>query len=212
MAYLDDGCLIKHPLFAEAFLTARRDFLAAASERRKGYVETSPQVTFLGPVIRKAIEGVKFIHLIRDPKRVVRSAMRRNWYHGHFMDNVRIRPLLDSAADQKWPSWSPFEKNLWLWAETNRWIKAFLADLPAGSYLTLTSEDLFGAQAETTEAFYQFLGVARPPEALIRRVLHHKLNAQSSGTFPRACNWSPHILETTRCIAGPMMREFGYSV
>jgi hypothetical protein len=212
LAYTDYDPHANHRLFKEAFLTSRRELLSASASRRKTYMETSPQVTFLAAIIQDAVAGAKFIHLIRDPKAFVRSGMRRRWYSGHAMDDLRIRPLAGAYGHRRWSTWSAFEKNAWVWAETNRWIGAFMANLPLENRLLLKSEDLFGANVGALDDFYRFIGVKTPPDGLINTILKQKLNAQRSGQFPDPAGWTDQMLAELQSIAGPIMAEFDYEL
>jgi len=103
-------------VFQEAIRTTRVDQYT----KNGVYLETSPQVTFLIEHISSLLPESRFIHIVRSPSSVIRSGMRRDWYSGNTNDLWRIRPK--SAEEQKdWESYSVFQKNVWLWAETNRW-------------------------------------------------------------------------------------------
>ena len=54
-------------LINEAFLIARKNIINLALIKKKGYIETSPQVTFLAPFLAESFPNSKFIHLIRNP-------------------------------------------------------------------------------------------------------------------------------------------------
>ncbi len=56
-------------ILSAAFKSIRNDTLDLALKLRRGYVETSPQVTFLAPYILDAVPEAKFIHLARPPWR-----------------------------------------------------------------------------------------------------------------------------------------------
>ena len=130
-------------LLKETFLTCRSDLFRYAFSINKTYLETSPQTTFLAPILIDALNNVKFIHVTRDPKSFVRSGMRRGWYQNHAMDNTRIVPHPDSAACISWPEFSHFDKILWLWRETNTWIHDFLKRIDPQRYFFCRAEDLF---------------------------------------------------------------------
>ncbi len=103
-----------------AFLSLRSDLFQYALKQSKGYIETSPQVTFLAPAIYRVMPNAKFIHLVRHPADVVRSGMRRKWYAGNSADTTRIVPGRSCAFTKNWSKLSSFTKNVWLWAETNQ--------------------------------------------------------------------------------------------
>ena len=173
----------------EGFLTARRELMDYSLYCRRGYVETGPQATFLAPKILRSVPNVKFIHLARDPKKFSRSGMRRKWYQGHQYDRWRITPDANNAFGKRWEGFSPLEKNLWLWAETNRWALDFSQNLPPGKSLLVRSEDVFAADPDTMTRLFKFIGSNPPSERKIKRILGRQLNEQTEGTFKEPENW-----------------------
>ena len=198
-------------ILKESFLIARSDILNYSLNCGRGYVETSPQVTFLAPVILELIPGVRFIHLVRDPRDVVRSGMRRHWYAGNPYDKTRIRPTEDSEADRLWNNYSPFQKNLWLWTETNRWILDFTGGL-ADRVILVHSENVFNADDSVMEQLYDFVGASLPSKRRIKRILAKRLNAQKEGTFPKYSDWPDTMHHEAFAVAGEIAARLGYNL
>lgn len=173
----------------EGFMTARRQILTDALYCDRGYVETGPQATFLAPLMLKAIPDIRFIHLIRDPRKVVISAMRRGWYGGHAYDVSRIVPRTDSPFHSAWDAMDTYQKNLWLWAETNRWILDYSKSLTAKQYLLVHAEDIFNANIGVIDNLFNFIETTAPTAYRISRVLGRKLNAQTQGVFKLPADW-----------------------
>jgi hypothetical protein len=199
-------------ILQEAFLTARTDLLQYSLDCHKGYVETSPQVTFLAPIILKLIPKVQFIHLVRDPRDVIRSGMRRKWFDGHPNDATRITPRPDSPHFANWNQYSPFQKNVWLWTETNRWILEFAAQLPSPKILTIHSEDVFSMKEETIKSLYEFVGTETPSLSKITRLLKRKLNAQKTGSFPTSASWSIEQKAILSDMSSEIAAKLGYNL
>lgn len=195
-------------ILREAFRVARIDLLQYSLSCSRGYVETSPQVTFLAPIASCVIPSARFVHLARRPADVVRSGMRRGWYAGHASDGTRITPAPEVLP---WDSWSPFRKNLWLWAKTNKWILNFTSHLPAQRRLLVRAEDLFAGQEETLERLFGFIGAPVPPRRKIDRLLGQKLNAQKTGDFPRSSDWTADMWQELSAFCGQIARQLGYS-
>jgi len=152
------------------------------------------------------------MHLVRDPRYVVRSAMRRRWYDGHSYDGLRIVPQPDSEAGRNWEMYDAFKRNLWLWAETNRWIVRFCSSVPADRVLSVHSEDIFSGEEETWRKLYFFIGAPMPSKRRIMGVLSEKLNAQETGTFPEPSRWSEVMYSEFRIIAGETAKALGYKI
>ncbi len=201
-----DGTLL------EGFRLARAALLEEARSSGRGYVETSPQVTFLARVIRELVPDARLIHVVRDPRDVVRSGMRRGWYAGARGDESRIVPGPDDPHAASWEAMSPFEKNLWLWAETNRFILELASGLPGPAPVLIHSEQLTAGEPPALERLYDTLGADVPRRAQIEAVLAQRMNAQTRGSFPPWDAWTPDQREATRRIAGPVAERLGYAL
>lgn len=200
-------------ILQEAFRSARQQLMQLSLRCGKGYVETSPQVTFLAPVIVDLFPGARFVHLHRDPRNVVRSGMRRGWFEGHSADRTRIAPLPDTAASRDWGQFTAFEKNLWLWAETNRWILDFCSRLPAEQSLRVAAEDMFAMNELTLQEVFAFTGhVPMPSVSRVRRIVGRRMNAQSSGSFPEPPSWSGEMNSKLLEVTGTVAERLGYVV
>jgi hypothetical protein len=195
----------------EGFWVGRRDLMRFVRGCDRGYVETGPDVTFLAGILAGALPYAKFIHLVRNPFDTIYSGMRRKWYAGHEYDNYRIRPLVGAKYADQWDSFSPFEKNVWLWTETNRWICALMSSLNPDRTFFIHSEDVFnGDQQKLTELFnfinYGFF----PPIDKIKRVLGMKYNAQKTGDFPEQSKWTSQQKEFLLSVASETATRIGY--
>jgi hypothetical protein len=169
--------------------------LQAALAAQKSYIETSHLNTFLAPFIREVLPNAKFIHLVRHPYSFAMSATRRNWYAGHQNDNVRVVPAPDSDAGQDWSAYNVFQKNVWLWVETNRWVMDFFATLPASQRLQIRAEDVFHGDLPTIRQLYTFAEVDMPPEHKIQRVIGHRLNVGKANGATDIDGGMPHDLD-----------------
>jgi len=196
----------------KVFMCLRKERFDNSLKLGRGYVETSPQATFLAPVIAKAISNVKFIYLVRHPAAVIRSGMRRNWYAGHQADENRITPRLDSDLYGQWQEMTQFQKNAWLWAETNRWILEFLVTIPDNRKFTLHSEDLYLGQLPALSALFEFCGSTMPCSKKIEKVLSLKMNNQKIGEYPEFEKWSPEELKQLQLIIGNLANRLGYEL
>ena len=174
---------------AEGFLTSRRDLLDYSLFCNRGYVETSPQVTFLAPIILDSIPNAKFIHLVRDPHEVVHSGMRRNWFNNNIYDKNRIIPIQGTEHAKIWDSLNPLNKNLWLWAETNRWILKFASNLNERNFLRVHSENIFNYDMRVIAQLFRFISSKLPSEKRVNNILKKKYNKQRYGDFNDPENW-----------------------
>lgn len=210
MAYDYANDLSKRKILIEAYLTARRDLFQHSLLCGKGYVETGPQSTFLFPLIFEAVSASKFIHIVRHPASVIRSGMTRNWYDGHPRDAERIKPLLGSSEFENWGKWGAFEKNIWLWSETNRWIRFYLDKLPQNRCIRIHAEDIFEAEISTIRLLFDFINSEYPSFKKIKKVLSYKWNKQQHSEHTDKIVWSDRMIEIFNEIAGNTAESFGY--
>lgn len=215
LSYLYDNKSCSQSCFdfkKEAFLLARKSRLDCALSCRKGYVETSPQVTFIAPIIHSVIPEAKFVHVIRDPRNFVRSGMRRRWYVDHPMDDTRVKPPSNSKLNDEWQNWSPYRKIIWLWQETNLWIDKFIHTLDHEKFLFLHAEEIFEPQFDSIEKLYHFLNSSMPSKKKIRAILSKKMNAQTSGDFLKFGDWTHDMYTELIENAGKTAEYFGYRI
>ncbi len=211
LAYLYDRQSPADEILTAAFVTVRQDLLSYALSCGRGYAETSPQVTFLAPAILRALPTVRFIHLTRHPADVVRSGLQRGWYTGHHRDESRITPRPGTLHADRWHAYTPVQKNLWLWDETNRWILTFAASLPPSQILRLRAEDLFAAQPETLRRLFAFVGAPVPPSRRIKAILSKKLNAQKKGLPPLSAADQAAVEQDLPAFAAETAAALGYT-
>jgi hypothetical protein len=208
MQSIDPGSILD--VLGQAFSTTREELLNYSLICNRGYVETSPQVTFLAPAIFKSIPNVRFIHLVRDPRAVVRSGMRRRWYDGHPADKTRIVPNTNTEIGKLWKNYSSFQKNLWLWNETNHWIMDFLSKLPDNRILQVRAEDVFSGRIDILNEIFSFISAPVPNKNKIQRVLGKQLNQQKTGSFPKPSDWTSEMHSDLRALAGKTANKLGY--
>ena len=173
----------------------------------KRYLETSPQGTFVAPLLLELFPESRFIHIVRDPVEVIRSGMRRGWYDGHAYDAWRIVPRPRPTLDKAWDLMTVFEKNTWNWTATNRWILEFVETLPEDRWCRLTSDQLFADDPEAISTLFDFLEVPTPSPSARRSVLGQVLNAQRTGDFPQADDWAEGQLAAVELMAGPLWQQ-----
>lgn len=120
----------------------------------------------LVPLIHELLPRARFLHLIRDGRDFVRSAVSRGWFGPEDADRngiwgqTRLQgDRLDPAiSSESWQGMSPFARASWYWALVNDRIEGDLAGLPPEVHLTIRLEEL---PAEVSRLF-QFLGWQAP--------------------------------------------------
>lgn len=210
MAYLYGDSNSAHKILGEAFLATRERMLDISRVYNRGFIETGHHTTFLAPIILELLPHARFIHLVRHPYAVIRSAMRRGWYVNNNHDKTRIYPRPQNALFTDWEHLSPIDKNAWLWNETNQWISTFTKTLPSHQTLLIHAESLFEGEITTLEKLYQFAEAPFPPRRKVQHVLGRKLNSQKTGTFPPPDAWEEKQQEKVWHWVGKIATQLGY--
>jgi len=138
--------------------------------------------------------------------------MRRQWYGGNSYDASRITPRADSKEAKAWNTYSVFQKNLWLWNETNRRILEFTSTLPAEQTLLIHAEDIFNVRGNTINKLFSFINAPLPSQRKLTIVLNKKFNAQKTGVFPKPADWTDEMYDNLSIITGDTARILGYKL
>ncbi len=211
-AYQTGGLAGCEGIWDDVFMSLRTELIESALASGVGYVETSPQCTFLATAIYRTIPNVKFIHMVGHPATVVRSGMRRGWYAGHSADATRIVPKDDSDIAKHWLDMTQLEKNAWLWSETNKWIFEFTSTLPQEKYKFLKSEDIFSGNKDVLNEIYEFCSINYPKEQKINKILSRNYNKDVLGDFPPFSQWSSADVDQLKFHAGEMAKKMKYNL
>ena len=136
--------------------------------------------------------------------------MRRKWYAGSPFDKDRIVPRAGAPEARQWQDFDAFQKNIWLWTETNRWIMEFADTFPPERFLTIHSERLFSGDNEALREIFAFVGTTSPKKRKVDHVLKQQLNAQHGGQFLDVDFWTDDMLNQLTIISGSLAKRLGY--
>jgi hypothetical protein len=81
------------------------------------------------PFLRKYFHNAKFLHLVRDGRKVVRSLLARNTFRGNHQIFGFECPIPLKELNQKWSTLNEFEKSCWAWKEENKYLRSQISDL-----------------------------------------------------------------------------------
>jgi len=183
--------------------------------------DSSNKLSWLIPELAALLPEAKFVHLVRDGRKVAGSYFRKladECYDDRsvavlqaFLDDPTATPAPPPEKKYWWPiprdpafrNYNQFERIAWHWAEINRVILDSLERLPASRKHFVRLEDLY-ASAHEVRSLFRFLNLsyrdeigqmfARPHN--VNRPEDRLLDAAQADAFAR--------------IADPMMAELGY--
>lgn len=161
--------------------------------------EVTSDLRYHAEELRAAFPDAPIVHLVRDPRAVVRSIMDRL----HYKDDSRgPRALRPSRAPHVWDDLSRFEKVCWLWADGNRAART-------GADLTVRIEDIASSQ-KAYNRLLEALGLHPVREIKHRRSFRPRYNTTKSRRFPPWEEWSTQQIDDFARICGEEMALSGY--
>ena len=189
--------------------------------------DSSNKLSWLIPDIAPLLPRAKFVHLIRDGRKVASSYFhklgdecyddRSTSIFQEYYDNPRYVPMPPPEKKYWWPlprhsdpraaafrKFDRFERIAWHWAEINREISRALAALAPERSIFLRLEDLRESEA-AARALYDFLNLPYRKENFSMFERPHNVNRPED-----------RLLDETQrfrfdAIAGGAMESFGYA-
>jgi len=189
--------------------------------------DSSNKLSWLIPELAELFPRARFVHLVRDGRKVAGSYFRKLGEECYDDRSTRIlQAHYDSPAhapapppEKKywWPvplrgdpmarafrSYSQFERICWHWAEINRVIMSSLAMLPCERQLFVTLEDLRASPREVKQ-LYDFLNLPYRDEKFSIFAKPHNVNRPDDRLL------DARERERFDPIAGEMMQRLGYA-
>jgi hypothetical protein len=155
-------------------------------------------------------QDAKVIHLVRDPRAVVRSFM--NWKNRKVSGKVAHHlvpywmPIPTQTDDMSLMQYAMLPKYVhyaWIWNFKNRLFGSLKIK---DNYRLIRLEDLYASEEVMNELF-GFIGV----KTQVRPEKHgQKSNASEMREFPMWRDWTPKMAKNIDRYCGPLMNELGY--
>ncbi len=209
---------------AEAASAVLRDTHAAAVHHstRAHWGDSSNKLSWLIPELAALLPAAKFVHLVRDGRKVAGSYFRK--LGGECYDD-RSTAILRAYADDpanvpapppEKPYWWPlprdpafarhnqFERICWHWAEINRVIAQSLVALPQACKHFVKLEDLH-ASPGAVDSLLRFLNLESRADIAAMFLRPHNVNKPEDRLL------DTHERESFDRIAGAVMEELGYA-
>jgi hypothetical protein len=189
--------------------------------------DSSNKLSWLIPDLAALLPQAKFVHLVRDGRKVAGSYFHKlhdECYDDRstailqaFVDDPARHPAPPPEKKYWWPvppnhhplaqdfrGFDQFQRITWHWAQINRVILDSLAAIPATQKLFVRLEDLH-ASAHEARALYGFLNLPYRDEHFAMFARPHNVNR------PQDRLLDPRQREQFDAIAGAMMAELGYA-
>jgi hypothetical protein len=213
---------------AEALKTlSKTHFAAVRYSRAAHWGDSSNKLSWLIPELAGLLPEAKFVHLVRDGRKVASSYFHK--LGGECYDD-RSTAILQAHYDDPanviapppekqywWPvprhedpmalpfrGFDQFERIAWHWAEINKTILNSLSALPAGRHLFVRLEDLL-VSPQLVRTMFDFLGLSYRDEHFAIFARPHNVNR------PEDHPLTPDQRAAFDAIAAPMMEHLGYA-
>ena len=209
----------KRELLKMMIQASRMEFILAAYNENKIYMESNQCLSFFTPFLNDLFPKCKFIHLLRHPGDFVQSSIKKGW---HLNDSIWESGRLKMQAPE-WADFSQVQKLAWLWARTNKYLSEELSQMPPPRVLTLKTEDMF-SNIEIVKKIYSFGDVPVPvsDRALkdlmntpVNELLIHPdepANMKKISNFPSYSEWSEEMKNELRQFVSPLGEKYGYAL
>jgi len=226
---LENRLAYEHPEKAQDIIDAKRailDTLDLQGITHFGDIayNNSP---FLVPLATRFPQA-RFVVIIRDGRTFVRSATvlegedetpvgwppndKETTRLEDYISLGRLQPRKNSGLQSEWAGWDAFEKNVWLWAETNSLIFDALENIPEERWLLVRFEDFVADPLGEYTRIRNFLGFPGGlAEATKAVLLSPVVNASRTYSIPAYDGWSAEQKAHFNRYAGVVMERLGYS-
>jgi len=194
---------------------SRRKLLAKISE--PFYIESNPYLHGFLEVFQQVFRRVKVVHLTRDPRTYVRSAINFGSLGGmkRLMSGLLPYWILkpewcEKALTRSWAQMNKVERAAWFWTIMNRRLNTG-RQLYGDNYTQLRFEDVFDPQGLGLRSLAKWIGL--PDEhRLIQGMAERKVNASSRQLLPKWDDWPQESKDAVIRECGALAREYGYDL
>lgn len=212
----------------ETRMTLRETYGAAVHYARSTHWgDSSNKASWLIPDLAAIFPSAKFVHLVRDGRKVAGSYFRKlgdECYDDHstavlqaFVDTPDTNPAPPPEKKYWWPlppagdpfaaefrGLDQFSRIAWHWATINRVILDALALLPDDCHYFVKLEDL-QANPKAVKALFSFLNLDADDETTALLTRPHNVNR------PVDERLTPDQAQRFEALAGTMMQKLGYA-
>jgi len=123
----------------------------------------------------------------------------------------RLQPRGGDPAKAEWSNWDCFQKNCWLWNETNTLIYAALEMLSIDRYHVIRLEDFKTDGLKTYENIRNFLGLTGDVVDTTEKLLvSRQINVKSAKDLPHYSEWTEQMTAVFWKQCAPMMEKLNY--
>lgn len=179
------------------------------------YVESNPYLFGFVDVLAQVFTEPLLLHIVRDPRTMIRSALNFNsqrgikWFFSRFVPNWILKPeLLEVSPEKTWSRMSHVERIAWYWVTVNSHIQEMCKHFPDRSR-RIKYEDLFLPDGSGIRDIAAWIGLKEKPD-LLDNMLRERFNASRGKEIGSWEKWPEEDRQTVYRYCGKLMEEYGY--
>jgi len=200
---------------ASALYAARRRFFSES--RGSLYIESNPYLYGFLDVFDDVFRSARVVHIVRDPRSYVRSAINFGFSTGMRALATALVPywslkpeLCEDPVRRSWGEMDPVERLAWFWNRINRHLAQGEA-LFGERYMRIRFEDLFDTRGAALHALARWLGLPHRTQ-LVDAMRAHAINASKSTRLPNWDSWPEPQKDALRRQCSHTAAEYGYTL
>lgn len=186
-----------------------------AQIREPIYVESNWFLYGFIDVLKDVFGPVQVLHVVRDPRTLIRSYLNFGTLNGLKGIAARYFPYwmlkidnYDPDARTSFARMSDAERLSWTWKTTNAEIDR-AEELYGDDYLRMRYEDVFAKDGQGIRRIVEWVGLKWDPK-LLELMQSEKVNASRDKGFPKFDEWAPAEKQRLLDLCGAQMEKYGY--
>lgn len=179
-------------------------YLRIRNKGIKTYGEVNSALRRHYNALKEEFPNATFIHLIRDGRDVVRSAMSRWTMTSKDPNTKLIHPTNGDPYKERWSEMSRFEKLCWYWQVDNHYLRENIGN-------PVKFEDLLRNYEYFKNNILEKIGINISKEVWIKEVNNPK-NTTKEYSIPPWKNWDKKKTKYFEEICGKEMGAYGYEI
>lgn len=195
-------------------LSRKRKKIVAGIDQRV-YVESNPFLFGFLDVLGDVFPQPKIIHVTRDPRTMIRSALNfgsqrgLKWLVTAAVPFWLIKPdLLEANPERRWREMSAVERIAWYWKVVNAHLDRG-AELYGDDYCRVRYEDVFTPDGAGLKDLIAWMGLEERP-CVLESLLAERVNRSRANVVPAWDDWEAADRQALEHHCADLMQSYGY--